>query len=597
MGVGKTEAALYAAYKLMAAGHHYGFYFGLPTRLTSDRIHHRVRKMVEAVVEKGATVRLAHGQFWLSAFEYGGGKELGAGKSWFKPAKRALLLPFAVGTIDQALLSVLKVRHYFVRSFGLAGKVVVLDEVHSYDVYTGTLLDLLVERLLQIGCTVIVLSATLTRRRRSAVFAAPEKVASEQGYPLISVQNGAGCSTIRPAAPEPLAVRVSLERRSDVEVARAAVDRARREQCVVCIANTVAQAHRWYAEVKGEMPAQSFAVGLLHSKYPAWRRQQLEDHWMDRLGKGGDRGRGCVLVATQIVEQSVDIDADYMITELAPTDMVLQRMGRLWRHEIPHRPCQKPEVLIVSGLMSRVQSMEELTESLGKSNSKVYSPYVLWKSHRVWEATGGEVRLPQDIPFLLESTYERGDEGEPQAVSEARADLDKRRERLRRLANAARADVAGFCVMRDDERAATRFNDFPTIDAVLVRSVDSRGSTASLVLVDGVEVSADCHARNPWVSAQLHRNLVSVPAYLLRGVRTPPFLRKHFHDATAVFVVADDGQLLLEGEPTGLRYDDERGLSKQAIGETVTATPSYRERAEELDDIADWEGDFDEFDW
>ncbi|MFW5741230.1 MAG: hypothetical protein ACOC1F_12775, partial [Myxococcota bacterium] len=169
--------------------------------------------MVEAIVDENATVRLAHGQFWLRAFEYGGGVELGAGKSWFKPAKRALLLPFAVGTIDQALLSVLKVKHHFVRTFGLAGKVVVLDEVHSYDVYTGTLLDVLVERLLQIGCTVIVLSAG---------------------------------------------------------------------QCVVCIANTVAQAQRWYCEAKGEMPAQSFdrdasAVGLWEAdvRAPPHRRAMV----------------------------------------------------------------------------------------------------------------------------------------------------------------------------------------------------------------------------------------------------------------------------------------------------------------------------------
>ena len=156
MGLGKTEAALYAAYKLVEAGHHRGLYFALPTRTTSDRIHERVRDDFLAKISDDPVMpKLAHGMAWLYECRWRPedddneeAQPQRAVHPWFNPSKRALLYPYAVGTIDQALLGVLNVKHNFVRLFGLAGKVVVLDEVHSYDMYTGTLLDELCERLL-----------------------------------------------------------------------------------------------------------------------------------------------------------------------------------------------------------------------------------------------------------------------------------------------------------------------------------------------------------------------------------------------------------------------------------------------------------------
>ena len=139
MGMGKTEAALYAAYRLMADGHHHGLYFALPTRLTSNRLHSRLAVFLGQAFGIEAAARLVHGQAWL-ADRYPGGEELRPGGAWFAPIKRALLYPFGIGTIDQALLAVMNVKHGFVRAYGLAGKVVILDEVHSYDEYTGTLM-------------------------------------------------------------------------------------------------------------------------------------------------------------------------------------------------------------------------------------------------------------------------------------------------------------------------------------------------------------------------------------------------------------------------------------------------------------------------
>src|SRR5208282_325081 len=127
---------------------------------------------------------------------------------------------------------------------------------------------------------------------------------------------------------------------------REAIELARNGAAILWICNTVdgaQQQYRHFAELTGN----EFPMGLLHSRFPFWRREELESEWMGRLEKSGKTRCGSVLVSTQIVEQSVDLDADLLITELAPTDMLLQRLGRLWRHERGHRPVRAPRLCIV----------------------------------------------------------------------------------------------------------------------------------------------------------------------------------------------------------------------------------------------------------
>src|SRR5690625_5144301 len=166
MGLGKTEAALYASYRMLESGQASGIYFALPTQLTSNKIYERFQCFLEAVLAGDCRHRslLLHANAWL--LEKDMGEEGRPGGAWFNQSKRGLLAPFAVGTIDQALMAAMNVKHGFVRAFGLAGKVVILDEVHTYDSYTGTLLDALINLLSQLDCTVIVLSATLNQQRR-----------------------------------------------------------------------------------------------------------------------------------------------------------------------------------------------------------------------------------------------------------------------------------------------------------------------------------------------------------------------------------------------------------------------------------------------
>ena len=180
MGGGKTEAGLAAAHRLIAAGHHHGLYFALPTQLTSNRIHERVEQFLRNALAEETDHPLAHANSWLrrdleihlrpahAQPDKGEApnEHTAEARSWFASSRQALLARYGVGTVDQALLGAVAARYCAVRLFGLAGKVVILDEVHSYDAYTSSVLDKLIERLLALRCTVLVLSATLTTRRR-----------------------------------------------------------------------------------------------------------------------------------------------------------------------------------------------------------------------------------------------------------------------------------------------------------------------------------------------------------------------------------------------------------------------------------------------
>lgn len=557
MGMGKTEAALYAAYRLMVTDQNRGFFFGLPTRLTSDRIYERVESFLDSICSDSARPRLAHGTAWLTEYKHGGHEFL-PGQAWFNPRKRALLHPFVVGTIDQALMSVLRVKHYFVRSFGLAGKVVILDEVHSYDSYTGTLMDDMVSHLVELGCSVIILSATLTAERRSAFFRnRPASLIPD--YPLIT-----GETVVKPLRPpDNRTYSVSIQDLSVHDVAKKAVEKASQAHCVLCIANTVAGAQAWYDAVSAEAIAGSFPIGLLHSKFPGFQRSEIENAWMSWLGKSGERPMGCILIATQVVEQSVDIDADYLITELAPTDMLLQRMGRQWRHDRKNRPCACPETVIISGDPGPVDDIDGVYNSFGLANCKVYAPWVLWQTRHVW-IKHKKIDIPADIRNLLEETYDWQPHKASPLLGTLRKQFEEMRDSLTGKAQANLSTVTSMPVGEDHEGCATRYSDLPTLQALLVKKIDSTGRRAALELLSGRTVTVSEFEVDMGVTAELHRNLVALPVYLVSRTavpQTPAFLAKHFYEATPVLLWDESsGILSLDNKPTEFRYNPRKGI-------------------------------------
>jgi CRISPR-associated endonuclease/helicase Cas3 len=555
MGLGKTEAALFAAYRLMASGQNSGLYFGLPTRLTSDRIHRRVEAFMDQILVNPGFVKLVHGHAWMNLESHAA--EFRAGQSWFHPRKRALLAPFGVGTIDQALMSVLKVKHHFVRTFGLAGKVVVLDEVHSYDAYTGTLLNCLVEELLEVGCSVIILSATLTARRRAELVALPEH---SNAYPLISTAS----RVVQPPSSPDRRVEINCCGNELDPLIEKAVAAAAQGLCVLWIGNTVAQTQDVFCRINGTRKAGSFVTGLLHSRFPAFRRAELEDDWIRKLSKEGSRPSGCILVATQVVEQSVDIDADLLITELAPTDMLLQRMGRLCRHDRKNRPEGAGVVWIYGPEGATWDSAEQFKESLGISRY-VYAPYVLWKTIQVWRDRSF-INLPSQIREVLETTYTAFDNG-PEWIAELKNELDAGRAKLQ---GAALGLTAIYCGEDDEDSAKTRYNSRPTVQALLLKDCDDCGTMAGLTLCDGTVVALSVGERDFKKAVALHQSMVTLPMQYGFKPVVPAWLKTLVYGQVLVMKMQGENLTDLAGREMPWGYHPDKGVYKREIEQPQT---------------------------
>lgn len=322
-GSGKTEAAILLARRLLERGAS-GIYWALPTQATSDAMHERMttyatRLFPDMPLED---VVLAHGGRPHPESTSPGGTDCASNRAgaWLADGlKRALLSPFAVGTIDQALLAALPVKHQCLRLAGLAGKVLVVDEVHAYDNYELRLL----ERLLEIhhlqGGHAILLSATLPSGLRERLLGGPIEGAA---YPLISWRHESRGAL-------PVADELSKPKRMHMvhgeDQVAALIEQAAPGQCVAWIRNSVAET----AAAADLLRERGLDPILFHSRFTRHDRRQIEE----RVARAGGAERPpMIVVATQVLEQSLDVDFDVIVTDLCPMDLIVQRMGRLHRH-------------------------------------------------------------------------------------------------------------------------------------------------------------------------------------------------------------------------------------------------------------------------
>lgn len=573
MGMGKTEAALACAYRLMAENKATGIYFALPTQITSNRIHLRVNSFVRAIceVDQGASTSLIHANSWLvdtleqpiipATANDKPSDDARAAQDWLASPKRALLAPFGVGTVDQALLSVVAAKHFFVRRFGLAGKVVIIDEVHSYDFYTGSLIKALCSVLEDLDCTVILLSATLTPERRDALLGGGLSEVTT-AYPLIMGRKT--CRDFiepRPVkAPDDKLVHITFKE-SEV-VKRQVWAKAKLGVCVLWICDTVANAQSTYAEFDALAKQESNppALGLLHSRFPFFRREVLEKQWMEDLGKDGNRPNGSILIATQVVEQSVDIDADLLVTELAPTDMLLQRIGRLWRHERVQRPMQRAECWILEENASlnelRKQSKKQIQESLG-AKAWVYAPYVLLRSLEVWQTKHGQsISIPSEIRNILEVTYLERDElhsGWYDWKDEIQGEKFAKELMARTAVNIWQN------LLDDQEGIQTRVNERPTVQLILATVLAGK----IITLLNGEQASlADDLFRLDSAKA-LHKNMVRVPKSIFSSSKVICQKSKRYvKGEQTIALINVNGTVDVEGLKSDykLHWHNDRGL-------------------------------------
>ncbi len=486
MGMGKTEAALYAAYRILEKGLASGVYFALPTQLTSNKIHQRFNIFLKAILDTNSPHRralLLHGNAWMVQTEMG--EEGRPGGSWFEQSKRGLLAPFSVGTIDQALMAAMSVKHGFVRAFGLAGKVVILDEVHSYDAYTGTILDALVQILRKMRCTIIILSATLNHNRRAALI--PQSGVT-QNYPLITASNDE--TPIREiAVSPPEQVKVFLRSNAtDEEALEEAIHRAGLGQQILWLENTVDEAQKIYQIFSARAADFNIKCGLLHSRFTMAHRNSNEASWVKAFGKDGWGQRlsqGRILVGTQVLEQSLDIDADFLISRFAPTDMLFQRLGRLWRHvETPRVSGVKREAWLLSP--NAEQAVNNPQETFGNS-AYVYAPYVLCRSLEVWEGRT-EIYLPDNIRPFIEATYvERKENGKMARWLMELDDGNRSRKGRNQLQNLAYKSLALGGKTLPEEHAQTRYSEMETTSVLLLSEIveNFQAGYTMLRLLDG----------------------------------------------------------------------------------------------------------------
>jgi CRISPR-associated endonuclease/helicase Cas3 len=420
MGLGKTEAALAVADDLLRRRHLTGVYYALPTQATSNQMFARMRSYVEGRYRGiGIDLHLVHGLSDLNenyqdlrlASVAGRDDESVRASSWFTARKRGLLSPFAVGTVDQALLAAMSVRHMFVRMLGLADKVVVLDEVHAYDTYTSELLDHLVAWLTALGSSVVVLSATLPAKRRRALVEASggsEPPVLSASYPQVTL-GGPGAPTSVVKVPPPAARRVEV-----VSIASAASDDLRpaaqaiAEQlagggCAAWVCNTVDRAQRAYQLIRQLLP-DDCEHGLFHARFPTGQRIEIERAVLAAFGRTGHRPKRSVLVATQVVEQSLDLDFDLMVTDIAPIDLMLQRAGRLHRHAGRSRPAAVAEPRLM-WVAPPIQDEVPLLDP----HKYVYEALVVL---RTWLLLRGltALTLPAEVPALVEAVYSPDDD-------------------------------------------------------------------------------------------------------------------------------------------------------------------------------------------
>lgn len=454
MGVGKTEAALLGVEQMAEKGKCSGMFFGLPTQATSDGIFPRINNWIRKIaVETGddKSIQLMHGKAqYNDSFQRLKNVENTYGEEgnvvvneWFTGRKTAILDDFVVGTVDHLLLAGLKQKHLALRHLGLSKKVVVIDEVHAYDTYMGTFLNRIIEWLGAYRIPVILLSATLPASRREVIVKTylrgmgvkRRMIKADycdweetEAYPLITYNDGDRVGQQRDFRLEnEKEVRVELIEEDNLEgiLQRTLIDGG----IAGIIVNTVKRAQDLAEKLEVRFGKEN--INVLHSSFLAPHRREKEKQLLNEIGKDAIRPKLRIIIGTQVLEQSLDIDFDVLFTDMAPMDLLFQRIGRLHRHRETKRPegLESPIVHVMG-----IRGMAEFEEG----TEKIYGNYLLTRTQLVLPE---RLILPGDISKLVQRVYsERELDLIPQAIKE-KYEKNKEKNELRKRAreNNARA--------------------------------------------------------------------------------------------------------------------------------------------------------------
>ncbi|WP_434097556.1 CRISPR-associated helicase Cas3' [Streptomyces viridosporus] len=480
MGEGKTEAALAVAEIFAARSGAGGVFFALPTMATGNAMFPRLLDWLDrlpGVAGSRHSVHLAHSKAALNEDfaglmartgrvvavgvdetapaprpqrdgQHRAGAELVA-HAWLRGRKKAMLASFVAGTIDQLLFAGLKSRHLALRHLAVAGKVVVIDEAHAYDTYMSVYLDRVLSWLGAYRVPVVVLSATLPASRRRELVAAysgrADAVTSgdttaSDAYPLLTAVAPGGAPLVRCPQASARSTTVQVERLDDDLDLLA--DRLESELadggCVLVIRNTVKRVLETARALRDRFGDGNVTVA--HSCFVDLDRADKDNTLLRLFGppeKTDDRPSGRhIVVASQVAEQSLDIDFDLLVSDLCPVDLLLQRMGRLHRHQRGQDQGRRPVRLRTARCLVTGADWSADVPAPVPGSVAVYGRYALLRSAAVLlpHLDGGSrrpVRLPADISPLVRSAYGEGPVGPDHwqdVMKEARERFERHRD-------------------------------------------------------------------------------------------------------------------------------------------------------------------------
>lgn len=436
-GSGKTEAALLLAARMIAAGRGEGIFVALPTMATANAMHARLEAAMNGLFESDATLVLAHGKSNLAnALARLGTVNQGDQDSiashfnaWIGDSrKKAFFADAGAGTIDQAFLSILPKKHLTMRQYALAGRILIVDEAHACDAYMGEELNRLVEMQARLGGSVIVLSATLTREDRNrlvqsysdgrGLWTGLTETAEALSYPLLT--RWSESTDLEEHAVETLPELVrSVEVRplaSRTDCIAKALEAAAKGGAVIMICNTVDAAIECHDAIleAGHDPDRCH---LAHARFVVDDRLAIEGRVQELFGRQStpEARAGRILIGTQVLEQSLDLDADLMISDLAPVDLIVQRAGRLWRHARSRRPVAEPILYLLTAAPAENVPEDWLNDVLGSAVHVYDFAGVMWRTARML-LEKGRLDTPHDLRRFIEAAYRSEEDDLPAAL-------------------------------------------------------------------------------------------------------------------------------------------------------------------------------------
>lgn len=576
-GSGKTEAALALYVRLRAEGQVGGLMFALPTRATATAMYDRVRTALGGMFPDGGapTTALAVGgrqplasatdplvaetpQTWDDAAPL---------ERWASSgAKKFLAAEVVVGTLDQVLLGGLPVRHAHLRLAALSRHLLVVDEVHAYDRYMAAVLGNLLDLHSAAGGVALFMSATLASVARAAFGGegAPERGAAERTpYPTLATceRPGAGWRD-HPVTSESVPRRIRWEPTNRTPALERAVEAARAGARVCILRNTVRDARAAVDELVAQghgdwlwRPGDSPLTPAYHSRYTAPDRRVLDEAVLHRFGKGAAaRSGGVILVSTQVVEQSLDVDFDLLVTDLCPVDVLLQRIGRLHRHRArdPHRPAgyTKPLALVIApdgGFGGRLTSP---ALDLGWGRDRPYPNYADGELTLRLVEGRPEIEIPRDNRLLVEAVY-HGDAREPLR-------MDAGWEAY--LTNAEGVELSEGWLGRD---ASLRFDYTYTGCHDQFRNADE-AKVRTRLGDDSLRITLDRPVRGWYTDEEAFH--VDLPAFALAGVPEAELQVGNWFDLSTGGVGFHLGSLRVAYEPDGWSWSRRGGAEGQRAG-------------------------------